>query len=173
MNLAIGSWRSAFLAVERRITQAAVMLGCLGLVLAALAGLYQVIARFILFQPASWSEPFVQAILIWMTYLALAGAMRTGTLISVDLLLARSQGWAKAALRAFITLAVMALLLVILWFGCILVWRVQYQTIAGLNISASWAYAALPVGAVLSILALVAHAIDPPQADEVVIESGG
>ena len=166
--------RSTFLAVERRITLAAVVLGSVCLVFAALAGLYQVIARFVLFTAASWSEPFIQAALIWMTYLALAGAMRTGTLISVDLLLTLVGGRTKAGVRAFTTLAVMSLLLVIFWFGCILVWRVQFQTIAGLNISASWIYAALPVGAVISMLALVAYQIDPPPDDDnPALESGG
>ncbi len=165
--------RSTFLAVERQITLAAVVLGSVCLVFAALAGFYQVIARFILFTPASWSEPFIQAVLIWMTYLALAGAMRSGTLISVDLLLTLVGGRTKAVIRAFTTLAVMSLLLVIFWFGCILVWRVQYQTIAGLNISASWIYAALPVGAVISMLALVAYQIDPPDDDNAALESGG
>ena len=165
--------RSTFLAVERRITLAAVVLGSACLALAALAGFYQVIARFILFTPASWSEPFIQAVLIWMTYLALAGAMRTGTLISVDLLLTLVSGRTKAGIRAFTTLAVMSLLLVIFWFGSILVWRVQYQTIAGLNISASWVYAALPVGSVISMLALVAYQIDPPDDDNAALESGG
>lgn len=92
MSRALLYGRSIFLAVERRITQTAVALGCLGLVLAALVGFYQVIARFILFRPASWSEPMIQIALIWMTYLALAGAMRTGTLISVDMLLRLSKG---------------------------------------------------------------------------------
>ncbi|GGD34117.1 transporter [Aureimonas glaciei] len=163
--------RSAFLSVERRITQAAVFFGCLGLVLAALAGLYQVVARFILFQSASWSEPFVQLTLIWMTYLALAGAMRTGTLISVDLLRTLSHGRAKAVLDGFTTLAVFALLAVLLWFGSVLVWRVRFQSIAGLNISASWAYAAVPTGALLSIFALFAHALNPPAATDIDIAS--
>ncbi|HEX5934750.1 MAG TPA: TRAP transporter small permease subunit, partial [Pseudorhizobium sp.] len=68
---------SAFLAVEGRITQTAVALATAGLAIASLVGLYQVVARFILHAPASWSEPLVQATLIWMTYVALAGAMRT------------------------------------------------------------------------------------------------
>ena len=68
--------RSAFLAIEDRVTQAAVIFGCLGLLLATAAGFYQVLARFILFQSAAWSEPFIQTTLIWMAYVALAGAMR-------------------------------------------------------------------------------------------------
>jgi TRAP-type C4-dicarboxylate transport system permease small subunit len=173
MSPALLYGRSIFLAIERRITQTAVALGCLGLVLAALVGFYQVIARFVLFHPASWSEPMIQIVLIWMTYLALAGAMRTGTLISVDMLLRLSAGPFKRILTAVIMFAVLALLIVLLWFGCILVWRVRFQTIAGLGIPASWSYAALPLGSFLSILGLIAHFIDPPEKPIVEPEAAG
>lgn len=162
MTRTASSLRSAFLAIEGRVTQAAVVFGCLGLLLATAAGFYQVLARFVLFQPAAWSEPFIQTTLIWMTYVALAGAMRTGTLISVDLALTLSRGSFRKVLQAAGVVAVLGLLLVLLWFGAMLVWRVRFQTIAGLGISASWAYAALPVGSLLSILALIAHSLDRP-----------
>lgn len=155
------SWRSAFLALEGRITQAAIALGTCGLALACLVGFYQVVTRFILHAPSSWSEPLIQTTLIWMVYVALAGAMRAGTLISVDLLVSISTGRLLKLVRAVIHLSVLSLLVIIFWFGCELVWRVRFQTIAGLGISASWAYAALPTGAVLSALALLAHALDP------------
>ncbi|SMF06937.1 TRAP-type C4-dicarboxylate transport system, small permease component [Tistlia consotensis] len=159
---AVAAARAAFLAVERRVTQAAVAAGCLGLAVAALTGLYQVLARFVLLRPASWSEPLIQVVLIWMAYLALAGAMRSGSLIAVDLLLRVATGRARRALRTLVTLAVLALLATLFWFGCLIVWRVRFQTIAGLDVAASWAYAALPFGSALSILALLAHAADPP-----------
>ncbi|PWV99924.1 TRAP-type C4-dicarboxylate transport system permease small subunit [Hoeflea marina] len=154
--------RSTALAVERAVTRAAVALGCLALVLAISVGAWQVIARFVLFRSASWSEPLIQASLIWMTYLALSGAMRSGTLISVDVLLKASRGRARIVLRLAGLVAIFALLAVLLWFGTILCWRIRFQNIAGLNISAAWVYAALPVGSILSMLALAAHAADPP-----------
>lgn len=158
--------RVAFLSVERQITRVAVILGTAGMGLACLAGFYQVITRFVLHSPSSWSEPLIQTSLIWMTYIALAGAMRTGTLISVDLLLSISTGPLRKLVRAVIFVAVLSLLFVLLWFGCQLVWRVRFQTIAGLGISASWAYAALPAGSLLSVLALTAHALDPDVSDD-------
>jgi TRAP-type C4-dicarboxylate transport system permease small subunit len=167
-------WRSTFLKVERRVTQLAVAVGCLGLVLASLVGFYQVIARFILFQPAAWSEPLIQVTFIWMTYLALAGAMRTGTLISVDALRAAVAGSPfRRMLDVFIMLSTMALLAVLLWFGSILVWRVRFQTIAGLDIAASWGYLALPFGSALSMLALIAHFIDPAKRGDVAADAAG
>ncbi len=167
------SWRSAFLAMEGRITQAAVAVGTCGLALACLVGFYQVLTRFILHSPSSWSEPLIQTTLIWMVYVALAGAMRSGTLISVDLLVSVSTGRLLNVVRAIIHVSVFALLAVIFWFGCELVWRVRFQTIAGLGISASWAYAALPTGAVLSALALAAHALDPEREPDRRTENAG
>lgn len=161
------------LAVDRRVTHAAVVAGCLCLCLALAAGLWQVIARFVLFQSAAWSGPAVQVALIWLTYLALAGAMRTGSLIAVDMALRISTPRLRAVLRLFGLITTMGLLLVILWFGAVLVWRVRFQTVAGLDMSASWAYLALPVGAVLSILALVAHTLDPDHPDRAAPDSAG
>jgi len=167
------SWRPAFLAVEGRITQGAVALGTVGLTLACLVGFYQVVTRFVLHAPSSWSEPLIQTTLIWMAYVALAGAMRTGTMISVDLILSVSTGRLRGLVNLVTYIATLALLAILFWFGCELVWRVRFQTIAGLGVSASWAYAALPVGSVLSALALVAHAIDPRKVGDHQLENAG
>lgn len=147
--------------VERSIITAALVLACVALVAAVLAGTYQVLARFILFQSAAWSEPFIQIALIWMTYLGLVAAIRRGSLIAVDLLLRVGTPTTGRFLRGVGALATFMLLAVLCWFGLELVSKVRYQTIAGLNISASWAYLALPIGAGFSILALIAHLLDP------------
>jgi TRAP-type C4-dicarboxylate transport system permease small subunit len=167
------SLRSAFLVVEGRITQGAVALGTCGLALACLVGFYQVLTRFILHAPSSWSEPLIQTTLIWMAYVSLAGAMRAGTLISVDLIQSMSTGRMRMLVNAVTYLSTLALLAVLFWFGCQLVWRVRFQTIAGLGVSASWAYAALPTGSLLSALALVAHALDPEQKRDLRVENAG
>src|SRR5437868_15259840 len=52
--------RSAFLAVERRTTALSTWIACVMLVIAACVGLYQIIARFILEQPAEWSEVIIR-----------------------------------------------------------------------------------------------------------------
>jgi TRAP-type C4-dicarboxylate transport system permease small subunit len=38
---------------------------------------------------------------------------------------------------------------------------VRVQTFASLELSMAWAYSALPVGAALAILAVLAHHVDP------------
>lgn len=168
MTETMRSLRSAFLKAERALTAGATALGAAALIFALSVGFYQVIARFVLFRSAAWSEPLVQATLVWMTYLALAAAMRTGSLISVDVIARSAPESMRAALRLAAAAAILLLLVVILWFGVTLCWRVRFQTIAGVNIPASYVYAALPTGALMSIIALVAHVLDPPGEAEAV-----
>ncbi|WP_374834746.1 TRAP transporter small permease [Paenochrobactrum pullorum] len=150
-----------FLTFEKFLTKAAVALATAGLAVASLVGLYQIIARFILHVSAEWSEPLIQVTLIWMAYLGLAAAMRSGTLISVDWMLSKSRGPMRQLVKTIILMSVLTLLGFIAWFGIELALRVKFQTIAGIGIAASWAYAALPVGAIISIIAALAHLLDP------------
>ncbi len=155
------AWVRYFLTFESFLTKAAVAFATAGLALASLTGLYQIIARFVLHQSAVWSEPLIQMTLIWMTYLGLATAVRSGTLISVDWLLSLSKGRPQQVIRISILVCILTLLGFLTWFGISLAMRVKFQTIAGLGISTSWAYAALPFGAAISMLAAIAHVIDP------------
>jgi TRAP-type C4-dicarboxylate transport system permease small subunit len=149
------------MAVERRVTQTAVALAVAAFAVAALAGLYQVITRFVLNEPATWSETLVRTLLIWMVYLGLSSAIRIGALVSVDVVYRACRGRARRALEAAIALATLALLVILFWFGCEMVYRVRFQNLASLEIPVSYAYAAIPTGALLSILAVLAHYFDP------------
>ena len=97
----------------------------------------------------------------WWIALGVVVAFRRGALVSVDLMLRVSRGGWRRLVRAVITLASLAFLAVLLWFGIDLAWRVRFQTFASMELSMAWAYAALPVGAGLAILALIAQHIDP------------
>jgi len=161
VNQAGRRYVALLLRVERRVTETSVFLACCLMAIAALAGLYQVIARFVLSQPASWSETLVRTLLIWMVYLALAGAVRVGALVSVDALYRLSRGRYRQAMDALISLTTLALLGILFWYGCMMAYRVRFQNLAGLEISISWAYAAVPVGCLIASLAVLAHYFDP------------
>ena len=75
----------AFLRFERVVTRLVLWLACLAMAVAVAAGLYQVIARFVLSQPSIWSEALVRTALIWMALLGLVAAIRSGALVSIDL----------------------------------------------------------------------------------------
>lgn len=150
-----------FLNFERRVTDAMLWLACAFLVIAASFGIYQVITRFVLNEPSTWSEVGIRMALIWMVFLGTVAAFRHGALVSVDLAYRLSKGAWRKTLHFIITAVTLVFLAVILWFGIEITWRVRFQELAGLEISIAWAYLAMPVGALFSMLAVVAHYFDP------------
>jgi TRAP-type C4-dicarboxylate transport system permease small subunit len=153
--------RNTILAIDRWVTGTAWALACLLLATIASLGLWQVLARFVFSQPSTWTEESMRRLLIWMVMLGTVVAFRRGALVSVDLLLRTARGAWLATVRWIITLTALAYLSVLVWFGIGLVTRVRFQTFASMELSMGWAYAALPVGAALAMLAVVAHHLAP------------
>jgi TRAP-type C4-dicarboxylate transport system permease small subunit len=149
------------LALDRRLTAWALNLGCALLALICGLGLWQVLTRFILSQPSSWTEEVMRRLLIWCVMLGVVVAFRRGALVSVDLMLRSSRGAWRRLVRGLIAAVSLAFLAVIVWYGIDLAWRVRFQTFASIELSMAWAYAALPTGALLSIVAVVAQYLDP------------
>lgn len=153
--------RSALLGLDRWLTAGAWSSACALLAVISGLGLWQVVARFVLSQPSTWTEEVMRRLLIWMVMLGTVVAFRRGALVSVDLMLRSSRGAFRRAVQGFITLSSLAFLGVLLWFGVDLVVRVRFQTFASMELSMGWAYAALPVGAALCIVSVLAHHLDP------------
>jgi hypothetical protein len=94
--------RVAFLQFERWSTALATALACALLVAAAALGVWQIVTRFVLERPAEWTEVLIRFGLIWMVFLGIPLALRTGAMVSVDLPLFRGnrQDREVAAARA-------------------------------------------------------------------------
>ncbi len=153
--------RRALLTLDRWLTGTAWGLACVLLAVISALGLWQVVSRFLLSQPSTWTEEAMRRLLIWMVMLGVVVAFRRGALVSVDLALRTARGRWLTALRWTITLTALAYLAVLLWFGIDLASRVRFQTFASMELSMSWAYAALPVGAALAMVGVVAHHLNP------------
>lgn len=128
--------------------------GAVAVLLAAAAGLgiYQVLTRFVLAQPSTWSEALTRTLIIWMVYLGAALAVREGLLVSVDVLKKLVGPRMRLVVDLLSLAATLVFFCIVAWFGYLITWRVRFQNLAGLEIPISWAYAALPVGAALSVL---------------------
>lgn len=153
--------RRALLTLDRYTTELASAVGCLLLAVICGLGLWQVVSRFVLSQPSTWTEELMRRLLIWCVMLGVVVAFRRGALVSVDLMLRSVRGAWHHAVRALITGTSLLFLGVLLWFGTELLWRVRFQTFASMDLSMAWAYAALPVGAALAMVAVVAQHFDP------------
>jgi TRAP-type C4-dicarboxylate transport system permease small subunit len=154
--------KEMFLGLERRTTALSMALACLMLVIAASLGMFQIVTRFVLEQPAEWSEILIRVSLIWMVFLGIPMAFRQGAMVSVDVLYRWSPPKIKRVLDAVVSIAALALMLVVLWWGFDYAMRGRVQSMAGLeSISMVWAYLALPVGAVFSLIGIVGNYLDP------------
>jgi TRAP-type C4-dicarboxylate transport system permease small subunit len=153
--------RALLLRADRHATEFAAVAGCTLLAIVCVLGMWQVVSRFVLSQPSSWTEELMRRLLIWAVMLGTVVAFRRGALVSVDLMLRSARGAWLAAVRTIVTVASLAFLAVLVWFGIELAWRVRFQTFASLDLSMAWAYAALPVGALFAMLAVLAQHVDP------------
>lgn len=119
----------------------------------------QVVFRFLLDLPLAWSEELSRYSFVWLTMLVapicirLRANISTGTLGSVPPRLA-------------LTLELAGHILVLVFVGVLLVWGtmllgvVQMQRSPAIGIPMYWVYAAVPTGAALMIIEVVAQLVD-------------
>jgi TRAP-type C4-dicarboxylate transport system permease small subunit len=154
--------KETFLKFEHRATTVAMAIACLMMVIAASLAVFQIITRFILEQPAEWSEILIRISLIWMVFLGVPAAFRQGAMVSVDVLYRWSPPKVKRVLDWVVCMAALALIGVIIWWGWDYAQRGRVQSMAGLeSISMFWAYLALPVGGVFCVLGIIGNLLDP------------
>ncbi|WP_431152859.1 TRAP transporter small permease [Acidovorax facilis] len=154
--------KKAFLMFERGATFAALLGACAMLVIAASLGMFQIVTRFVLEQPAEWTEVLIRFSLIWMVFLAIPSAFRQGAMVSVDVLYRWSPPRVRRVLDYVVAVAALALIGVIAWWGWDYAQRGGVQSMAGLeSVSMFWAYVAMPVGGVFSAIGIVGNLLDP------------
>ncbi|WP_198370901.1 TRAP transporter small permease [Roseomonas rosulenta] len=152
--------RRAILAADRITTGIAAALASIAMSVAVFAGAWQVVARFATETPSVWSEALVRTALIWMAFLGVAVALRAGALVSIDVAHRYSGGALRRGLEAAALAASLSMLGVMFWFGWMMAERVKFQEMAGLEVSMSWGYAAIPLGAAFAMIGAVAHFLD-------------
>ena len=154
--------KNTFLKIEGAASAFAMAAACLMLVVASALGVFQIVTRFVLEQPAEWTEVIIRFSLIWMVFLGIPTAFRQGAMVSVDVLYRWSPAGIKRVLDAAVAVAALALVAVIFWWGWDYAQRGKVQSMIGLeDVSMFWAYIAMPVGAVFSVLGIVGNYLDP------------
>ena len=78
--------RELFLRIESWTTRIAMAGACAMLAIASALGVFQIVTRFVLEQPAEWSEVLIRFSLIWMVFFGVPTAFRQGAMVSVDAL---------------------------------------------------------------------------------------
>ncbi len=154
--------KKTFLDIERYTTGFAMLVACAMMSLAASLGLFQIVMRFVFEEPAEWTEVLIRFSLIWMVFMGIPAAFRLGAMVSVDVVYRWSPPRIKRALDWFVSAAALSLILIIIWWGWDYAQRGRVQTVIGLeNVTMFWAYLALPVGGVFSIIGIIGNLMDP------------
>jgi TRAP-type C4-dicarboxylate transport system permease small subunit len=154
--------KQLILRVERGTTALAMAGACAMLVVASALGLWQIITRFVIERPAEWTEVLIRFSLIWMVFLGIPLAFRIGAMVSVDVLYRWSGARLRRVLDALVAIAALLLAAVLIVVGWNYAQRGSVQSVIGLeNVSMFWAYLAMPVGGVFSVLAIVGNWLDP------------
>ncbi|HQZ12018.1 MAG TPA: TRAP transporter small permease [Devosia sp.] len=157
--------KSTFLRFERGITKATLVIACVLFAIASCIGLLQIVTRFLFKYPTPWSEVTIRILLIWMVFLGIPMAFRLGAMVSVDLLHRKIPARHRPKLELLVAAITIGFLLMLAY------WAIQYciaagglQTIIGLEalgLKMIWAYLAIPIGAILSIVAVVGNYLEP------------
>ena len=154
--------KALFLTLESWTTRIAMVLACLMLAVASALGVFQIFTRFVLEQPAEWSEILIRISLIWMVFMGIPSAFRQGAMVSVDVLYRWSPPRIRRVLDWLVCGAALSLVGVIIWWGWDYAQRGSVQSMAGLeSVSMFWAYLAMPVGGVFSVIGIIANLADP------------
>jgi TRAP-type C4-dicarboxylate transport system permease small subunit len=154
--------KETFLRLERFTSGLAMASACAMLVIASALGMFQILTRFVLEQPAEWTEILIRLALIWMVFLGIPAAFRHGAMVSVDVLYRWSPRRLRRGLDWMVCIASLALIGVILWWGWDYAVRGKVQSMAGLeSLSMFWGYLAMPVGALFCVLGIVGNLLDP------------
>ncbi len=154
--------KKTFLQLEHWTTSFSMLVACLMLTIASALGLFQIITRFVLEQPAEWSEILIRLSLIWMVFMGIPMAFRQGAMVSVDVLYRWSPPRIRRVLDWLVCLAALALIAVIIWWGWDYALRGRVQSMAGLeSISMFWGYVAMPIGGMFAVIGIIGNLIDP------------
>ena len=154
--------KKAFLMFERGTTFAALLGACAMLVISASLGMFQIVTRFVLEQPAEWTEVLIRFSLIWMVFLGVPAAFRQGAMVSVDVLHRLGSPRLKRVLDWVVALAALTLVGTIIWWGWDYTQRGGVQSMAGLeSVSMFWAYLAMPVGGLFCVVSIIGNLLDP------------
>ena len=148
---------AAFLRFEHQLTRLAMAIAIVMLVISVTLSFYQVLTRFVLNAPSTWTEVASRASMIWCVFMAAAATFRGGYMMAVEAIYkvvpTRFGLWLETA----IVLCCLLVLGVLIYYGILMTGRVSNQTMSGMNIPMSYAYAAIPTGSAFAIVAVLAR----------------
>jgi TRAP-type C4-dicarboxylate transport system permease small subunit len=115
----------------------------------------QVVYRYVLTQPLHWSEELARYLFVWLSILGATLGLQKRGHFGLDFFYRMFPDKGRRILQFLIYLLMGSVILVILVQGIKLVQITVLQESPAIGISMGWAYACLPVGAVLMAIHLL------------------
>ncbi len=109
----------------------------------------QVLVRFVLTVPLSWTEELVAALVIWMTFFGVIAVERKRSQIRVELLEDLLPPKALALLYTVFDIAILACLVAIVMGGWHTIAETGYQRTPALGIPINWLVAIVPLASIV------------------------
>lgn len=120
----------------------------------------QVISRTFLGTPLSWSEELGRYMFVWLSFLGASIALYYGSHLGIDTIVQMIPKKARNFMILITHILVLMLLYVMLNEGMTLVAKTAMQKSAAMRIPMSYAYAAIPVSAILMIFHTVVKIVN-------------
>jgi TRAP-type C4-dicarboxylate transport system permease small subunit len=115
--------------------------------------------RYVLSDPLIWTEEFIVIVFTWMLFIGLSSAFRQRMHIRIDALLIVLPRRGRTVLGVLAVAVTTATLIALAWFGTEQALIMLGTETPMMRISAAWAVSALPVGAALSCIHILRHAL--------------
>ncbi len=111
-----------------------------------------VVLRYTTNVSIEWAEEVSRHLMIWLTFIGCGPVLRYGGHIAVENVQDALPRPMAVALRAVIALLLTGLFVFFIWFGLDYMDRTQYQITPSTQISVAYIYAALPLGAAMTLI---------------------
>jgi TRAP-type C4-dicarboxylate transport system permease small subunit len=131
------------------------MLGLMSIIIVA-----QVVCRFILEYPLTWTEEAARYLMVYTVFLGASLALRHHKMIAIEIISESVKPKVRKVLRIIVMIISIVFCFMLLFKGIEMLDIVQRQTSASLGISMDIPYMAIPIGAALMIINAIAVIID-------------
>lgn len=142
----------AIIKIIRKINDIAAI--CL-MALLAICVIAQVIWRYALGTPLTWSEELARYLQIWMVMLGAAVMMRKGGHLAIDLVTASLPPKVKRVTDILVYIAIIVFFGIVVWQGIPVTMNAMKQHSPAMQANMGYVYMALPVGGALILMEAV------------------
>jgi TRAP-type C4-dicarboxylate transport system, small permease component len=120
----------------------------------------QVLSRYFLPVPVSWTEELARYSLIWLTFIGASMAIHSKGHFVLNVILNKMAPKIKYAIQIGILLLLGAFLAVNAYSSAAILKVLQYQTSAALQIPMSYVYLSMPVASIFMLIHIIVQLLD-------------